>query len=303
MLRAAVRWQAIIIIVVKTVVLALLVIMGLGTAAQDDLARLQQSITRHFVGKNVTARFPYSNNNVVLAPDGTCQSGCARGSWAGDGTHVVRRLEITAEEVVITCDRLVVYYDMADQPRAVLTVYPIRFRVKLNRPPNAPSVLQALRSVFRDTNEPSPNGLPPDPERALDFEIRKAKSHFLVREKGSSEWKPASELNAPLAIGILANGEKAYLVSKAVTPPRAVSAPDPKFPRAGQNERHQGKVVFRVVVDSFGRVQAMKVESATGLAFMHSAVAAVARWEFDPATLDGRPVACEINVEVNFRVH
>ncbi len=303
MVQAAVWWQAIIINVVKTVGLTLLVVAALGAAAQDGLARLEQSIARHFVGKNVTARFPYSNNNVVVAPDGTCQSGCARGSWAGDGTHVVRRLEITAEEVVITCDRLVVYYDTADQPRAVLTVYPIRFRVKLNGPPNARSVLQVLRSVFRDTNEPPPNGLPPDPERAPDFEIRKAKSHFLVREKGNSEWKPAWELNVPLEIGKLADGEKVYLVSKAVSPPRAVSAPDPKFPRAGQNRRHHGKVVLRVVVDSFGRVQAMKVESAASPAFMRSAVAAVARWKFDPATLDGKPVACEINVEVNFRVH
>lgn len=290
--------------IVKAVRLApMIVLLAVSAAAQGNLDKVQQSFRHSLVGQQVTARFPYSDNDVVLSADGNCRSGCTRGSWASDGTHIVRKVEISADEFVITCDRLVVYYDKADQPRAVLTNYPIRFRIKLNGPPEGNSLMQALRSVFHDTNEPPPSGLPPDPERAPGFEMKKTKSHFLVREKGGSEWKELLEVDVPLEIGELPDREKVYLVSKAVKPPRAVSSPDPTFPTAERNQRHQGNAILRVVVDSLGRVQAMKVEYAGNPAFVHSAVLAVARWKFDPATLNGRPVACEINVEVNFRLY
>lgn len=289
---------------VKTVGLTpMLVLLAVSAAAQSDAAKLQQSFSRDLVGQKLTARSPYSDKNIVLSADGKCQSGCARGSWAGDGTHIVRKVEISADEFDLTCDRLVVYYDTADRPRAVLTVYPIRFHLKLNGSPDRNSLLQALRGAFRDTNEPPPNGLPPDPERVPGLQIRRNKSRFLVRRPGERQWKEASEVSTPLQVGELPGGEKVYLISKAVKPPRAVSTRDPTFPAAERNERHQGNALLRLVVDSFGRVQAIKVEYAGSPGFMHSAVSAVASWKFDPATLEGHPVACEINVEVNFRLY
>ena len=40
-----------------------------------------------------------------------------------------------------------------------------------------------------------------------------------------------------------------------------------------------------------------------GMGLGERAVEAVSKWRFDPATIDGKPVAVKINVEINFRLH
>jgi TonB family protein len=47
----------------------------------------------------------------------------------------------------------------------------------------------------------------------------------------------------------------------------------------------------------------MRVQRGLGMGLDQKAVEAVKQWKFDPATKDGKPVAVQINVEVNFRLY
>jgi protein TonB len=55
-------------------------------------------------------------------------------------------------------------------------------------------------------------------------------------------------------------------------------------------------------VDAQGNPQRVQVVHALGKGLDEKAVEAVRRYRFKPATLQGKPVAVELNIEVNFRL-
>lgn len=287
--------------------LALLLVMfaiAASGAAQDDLKQIEEGLKQALVSKELTLQSPYTEKNVVLDAKGNCEVGCERGSWVGDASVIVRKVELASDALAITGDRVVVYYDDADQRRGVVSPYPIRVRIRLDQQPTNDTFSQLLAKAFRTASEPPPNGLPPDPMHSTGpFEIEERRNKRFVREKGTNEWKLPRDIDDPIQVGELFDGEKVYLVSKAVKAPHIIAAPDPTYPVEERGKRHQSKVILRVVVDRTGRIQGIKVEKSPNPAFVQPSVMALSKWKFDPATAAGRPVACVINVEVNFRLY
>ena len=62
-------------------------------------------------------------------------------------------------------------------------------------------------------------------------------------------------------------------------------------------------MVLWLVVDPNGHPQNIMVARSLGLGLDQKAMDAVRQWKFEPAMKDGRPVAVQINVEVNFRLY
>lgn len=86
------------------------------------------------------------------------------------------------------------------------------------------------------------------------------------------------------------------------TPPRVVSAPNPKYSEEARSARVQGTVVLYLVVASDGTPQDIKVARGLGRGLDKEALEAVRNWRFEPGTVDGKPAAVAINVEVNFHL-
>jgi protein TonB len=61
-------------------------------------------------------------------------------------------------------------------------------------------------------------------------------------------------------------------------------------------------VVLFLVVDAQGQPRDIRLQRSLGMGLDEKAMAAVSKWRFQPATLDGKPVATQINVEVTFRL-
>ena len=59
-------------------------------------------------------------------------------------------------------------------------------------------------------------------------------------------------------------------------------------------------MVLWLVVDQYGRPQNLRVARSLGMGLDEKAMEAVRQWKFEPAMKDGRAVAEQINVEVNF---
>jgi TonB family protein len=87
--------------------------------------------------------------------------------------------------------------------------------------------------------------------------------------------------------------------------PRAIYAPDPKFPEKERKARQRGKgtVLLELVVHSDGLPSDVKVSRTLSPEFDKAAIDAVQKWRFSPATRDGKPVAVRIYVEVNFHLY
>jgi protein TonB len=90
-------------------------------------------------------------------------------------------------------------------------------------------------------------------------------------------------------------------VTKGMKPPKATSAPDPKFPDLPADAEPRGTVVMLIGVNAKGRVEPVRVLRSDEQAFEQSAVATVKKWKFKPAEKDGRPVPVQITVEMRFQ--
>jgi TonB family protein len=98
-------------------------------------------------------------------------------------------------------------------------------------------------------------------------------------------------------------GGGVFRVGGGVSAPRALQTPDPEYSEEARKAKYQGTVVLWLIVDPSGRPQNVKVARSLGMGLDQKAIEAVRQWKFEPAMKDGRPVAVQINVEVNFRLY
>ena len=90
-------------------------------------------------------------------------------------------------------------------------------------------------------------------------------------------------------------------VTAGMKPPKATSAPDPKFPDLPADAEPHGTVVMLVGVNAKGHVAAVRVLRSDEKAFEQSAVDTVKKWRFKPARKDGQPVPVQVTVEMKFQ--
>ena len=105
-----------------------------------------------------------------------------------------------------------------------------------------------------------------------------------------------------------------YRVGGGVLPPKLLKTPEATFSDEGRKFAHQfmkdqhvkqfeAISLVRLTVDSNGMTQDICVMKEAGHGLDRKAVEAVAKYRFDPATRDGKPVPVRLAVEVNFKIY
>lgn len=94
-----------------------------------------------------------------------------------------------------------------------------------------------------------------------------------------------------------------YRVGGGVSAPRAIYSPDPVYSDEARKAKYQGTVVLWLIVGADGKAHEIRVARSLGMGLDEKAIEAVRQWRFRPALKDGKPVAVQINVEVNFRLY
>jgi protein TonB len=77
---------------------------------------------------------------------------------------------------------------------------------------------------------------------------------------------------------------------------------DPEFSEEARKAKFMGIVLVNLIVDSNGMPQNVHVLRGVGMGLDEKAVEAVKQYRFKPAREAGKPVAVELNVEVNFQI-
>jgi protein TonB len=80
---------------------------------------------------------------------------------------------------------------------------------------------------------------------------------------------------------------------------KAISQPAPDYPPLARMARIQGTVRLEAVISAEGRIQSLKVLAGHPL-LVNAALAAVARWRYQPTLLNGEPVEVVTQIDVNF---
>ena len=82
---------------------------------------------------------------------------------------------------------------------------------------------------------------------------------------------------------------------------KLISSVPPVYPTLAKNQHVSGNVTVDALIDASGRVTTMKVVSGPTL-LQQAAMDALKEWKYQPASLDGKPVAMHLTVTVQFRL-
>lgn len=97
-------------------------------------------------------------------------------------------------------------------------------------------------------------------------------------------------------------GGGAYRIGGSVSAPTVLFKVEPEYSEEARKAKFQGTVVIFIVVDERGNPRDLKVIRPLGLGLDQKALEAVQQWKFSPGKKDGRPVAVQATIEVNFRL-
>ena len=98
------------------------------------------------------------------------------------------------------------------------------------------------------------------------------------------------------------SAERPLAIGGDVLPPKLVKQVDPRFTRKMRKAIGATETLVHLVVDEKGLPVNVSVKRSGGEAFDKEAMEAVRQYRFEPATRDGKPVAVELNVAVNFQI-
>lgn len=98
-------------------------------------------------------------------------------------------------------------------------------------------------------------------------------------------------------------GGGVFKVGGGVSAPRVIDAPDPDYSEEARKAKYQGTCILWLIVGPDGVPRDLKIARTLGMGLDQKAIEAVRHWRFEPAKMNGRPVAVQINVEVNFRLY
>lgn len=92
-------------------------------------------------------------------------------------------------------------------------------------------------------------------------------------------------------------------VGGGVSAPEVVHSVEPEFTEDARKSNFQGTVAIQLIVDSQGNPQDVRVVHHLGMGLDQKAVDAVRQYKFKPAMYQGHPVAVQLIIDVDFRLH
>ena len=79
-----------------------------------------------------------------------------------------------------------------------------------------------------------------------------------------------------------------------------MSSPDPMYSDSARQAKITGQVILAVAINATGVVDSVRVVRPLEPSLDENAVVAVSKWQFTPATKDGKPVPIQMEVEVGY---
>jgi TonB family protein len=86
------------------------------------------------------------------------------------------------------------------------------------------------------------------------------------------------------------------------TAPRLIHKVEPEYSEEAREAGLEGTVVLGIEVGADGQAHDIRVLRTLGKGLDEKAVETVRLWKFEPGTRDGKPVAVQATIEINFRL-
>ena len=111
-----------------------------------------------------------------------------------------------------------------------------------------------------------------------------------------------------LPVAKLAGGGGGYggglmSVGGGVAAPEVIHSVEPEFTEDARRANFQGSVSIKLIVDSQGTPQDVRLVRHLGMGLDEKAIEAVKQYRFKPAMYQGHPVSVQIVIDVDFHLH
>jgi len=93
-----------------------------------------------------------------------------------------------------------------------------------------------------------------------------------------------------------------YKVGGAITAPVPLTKSEPEYTEQARRAKYQGTVTLTLVINKQGKPAKVSVLKSLGMGLDEKAVESIQKWNFKPGTKNGKPVAVQATIEVNFRL-
>ena len=277
----------------------ILFLTALTAVAADQ--SVESALNSQYGGKVLALLHPMEKSSQVYDADGKVLKGGKEGTWTLYGRILVKKIRIDKNSVQIEGKRLA-YVQAGGNLAPHESGGPLKVQINFTQPPASADEANALlQHVFALTGEDVVRAAPRFWQKYLAAQLL----HTPAEEShsGSAQQKPAAITMIELDADGRAKPEKTRLeVRDGVSIPRARFAPEPEFNEGALHERYRGELALEVIVDSTGKVRDASILRPFGMGLDENAVSKVLTWRFDPATVDGKPVAVEMNVEIAFNL-
>ncbi|MGH9509718.1 MAG: energy transducer TonB [Terriglobales bacterium] len=288
-----------------TALAAMCLLTPLILAAPDSRKDLERRLKSQLENKALALTQPYAGERLRFDSEGNLQGPATQGGWAGDAYFQIHSVSVQRDSFALIGNRLVGFFDQQGNWQLVWKDEPLR--LEFTFPPRDLDEAGAhaiLGKVVRDSAEiPKQRGLPDVSNfRSEKLEIRQDKT-LVYRLRDSEDWKPLFESPEAIEVGEIESGRKVYVVTRAVKPPKRLNTPDPEYPDSARADKRGGGVAFRAIVSPQGTVHGLQLRKADDWDLAVQAAKAVSRWTFEPATIEGRPVAVILTITVDFRLY
>ncbi len=277
----------------RFVCLASLMLMALPAWSEQN--QIENELRPLLQNKVVVLQNFYVGSKLRYGPDGSLLENSGRGYWSSDGLIEISTLKVDKSHTLVVKGLRVVGKFDKDSGRIVhvRTKVPVTLLISLDPSwQDSAQVQNLLGKVIATDVYATLAGVLPEYWKCWLFgKIKGDKEHG---------WKCSMPESQTIKSGDLA---KAYKVGGGVTPPQILVRSNPHFTEIAKKENIQGTTVLLLLVDEFGSPHCKGIDRPLGAGLDDLAIEGLKDWHFYPATLNGKPVAVYVDMEVNFRLY
>ncbi len=278
--------------------IVLLFAAGSAAARGADTQTSVQAVAERLIGKQLFLRGFWANNTLKFDAQGRIQTASDRVSFTESGIDV-RSVRVNGNSLLIEGQRMALEFLPNDEMR--------RVPAKTDEAPGVISVEidgdgtgnfeKALDTVFAKDLATLTPSLP-------QYWQAYAMQHFLPITTEAEDPAPARIEGTGVRFeneSFAPREKSAVHVGGAVKPPTLIRTYNPSFTELANAQKFTGDVKLYLWFDSDGKVSHVSVARPAGLGLDEAAIAAVEKYEFQPATRNGNAVTVDLYLDVSFR--
>jgi len=262
----------------------LLLHSGLASATDSSL---EQQLRKTYVGTQRMLRHFYAAADLKFDADGNPRNKEREGSWTLLSGVVIDSLKLKAEKLELRGHRRILVTDEKTKAFRSIKLHE-NFSIEINTqsgPDQAAQLANALDHVFVSNDDLV--SVVPDYWR-----------DYLARSIGKTTQGASCEDSAVKIDD--SDNSSSRKVSAGITDGAKIHDVPPTYFQIARQNRVQGELALRAVIDKTGSVSRVCITQALGAGLDDMMVDTVRQWKYRPYTLNGQPIEVQTTVTTRF---